>query len=173
MLNVERVMNDERQMRAMTGMNLQSFNALLPYFETAYQEQISQSKRWRMRALGGGRKPKLSTIEDKLLYILVYAKCYPTFDVIGSMFDLNRSSAHEWVHKLMPVLEQALDDSGALPERTIESMAAFAQKFPDVEKIIIDGIERPIQRPQNAKAQKANYSGKKTPYAQAPHGYDP
>jgi hypothetical protein len=170
MLNVERMMKDDRQMSAMTGMNLQAFNALVPSFAAAYQEHISQSKRWRMRAAGGGRKPKLMTIEDKLLDILVYAKCYPTFDVMGSMFDLNRSSAHEWVHKLMPVLERALDYSGALPEREIESMEAFTEKFPDLKKIIIDGTERPIQRPKHSQAQKENYSGKKTSHAEAPHG---
>jgi hypothetical protein len=170
MLDVERIMNDDRQMRAMTGLNLQAFNALVPSFASAYQETIRQSKRWRMRAPGGGRKAKLSTTEDKLLYILVYAKCYPTFDVMGSMFDLTRSSAHEWVHKLMPVLEQALAASGALPARQIENMETFSEKFPDIQKIIIDGTERPIQRPQNAQAQKENYSGKKTPHAEAYNG---
>jgi hypothetical protein len=173
MPNIERIMQDDRQMRAMTGMNLKVFKALVPIFATAYQNATSQSKRWRMRSPGGGRKPKLSTIEDKLLYILVYAKCYPTFDVMGSMFDLSRASAHEWVHKLMPILEQALSDSGALPARSIESMAEFAEECPELNKVILDGMERPIQRPQDAKRQKENYSGKKTPYAEAHHSQHP
>lgn len=170
MLNLERIQQDDRQMRAMTGMNLKAFQALVPSFETAYQESLIRAKPWRMRAQGGGRKPKLRTIADKLLYILVYAKCYPTFDVMGAMFDFDRSCAHDWVHKLMPILAQALGYRTALPERGIESMAEFATKFPDVEVVTIDGTERPIQRPKHAVAQKANYSGKKTPYAEAYNG---
>jgi hypothetical protein len=69
MLDFERIQKDDRQMRAITGMNLKAFNALVPSFEAAYQDSLSQAKRWRMRALGGGRKPKLRTIEDKLLFI--------------------------------------------------------------------------------------------------------
>jgi hypothetical protein len=161
MLNFERIQKDDRQMRAMTGMNLKAFNALVPSFEAAYQESLIQAKPWRMRAIGGGRKPKLRTTEDKLFYILVYSKCYPTFDVMGSMFNFDRSCAHDWVHKLMPVLEKALGYSKALPEREIRSMEEFVEKFPDIEKIIIDGTERPIQRSKDPKEQKENYSGKK------------
>ena len=69
----------------------------------------------------------------------------------------------------MPALEKALGYSGALPERKIESMEEFAKKFPDIEKIIIDGLERPIQRPKKSKKQKENYSGKKTAYEEAPN----
>ena len=154
-------------MRTVTGMNLQAFNALIPNFEAAYQDSLNQSKPWRMRAIGAGRKAKLRTIEDKLLFILVYCKCYPTFDVMGVMFEFDRSCAHDWVHKLMPVLERALGYIQALPERKIESTEEFVEKFSDIEKVIIDGTERPIQRPKNSKEQKENYSGKKTSHKKA------
>jgi hypothetical protein len=42
MLNVERMMKDDRQMSAMTGINLQAFNALVPSFAAAYQERIRE-----------------------------------------------------------------------------------------------------------------------------------
>lgn len=73
---------------------------------------------------------------------------------MGTMFDMTRSSAHQWVHKLMPILEQALSENEALPARTVESTAEFEQEFPELKKIIIDGMERPIQRPQDAQSQK-------------------
>jgi DDE superfamily endonuclease len=34
-------------------------------------------------------------------------------------------------------------------------------RFPGVKRVMIDGTERPIQRPQDPVRQKANYSGKK------------
>jgi hypothetical protein len=49
----------------------------------------------RKRAIGGGSKARLQTIEAKLFYILFYFKCYPTFDLSGILFDLDRSQMHE------------------------------------------------------------------------------
>lgn len=35
---------------------------------------------------GGGRKGKLPSMRDKLLFLLYYLKVYPTFDVMGVQF---------------------------------------------------------------------------------------
>ena len=48
-----------------------------------------------------------------------------------------------------------------LPERKLRSIEAFVEAFPGVERVMIDGTERPIARPQDSEAQKRNYSGKK------------
>ena len=40
-------------------------------------------------------------------------------------------------------------------------MAEFTQRFPDVKEVIVDGTERPVQRPQNRERKKEYYSGKK------------
>ncbi|WP_303864395.1 transposase family protein, partial [Cylindrospermopsis raciborskii] len=54
----------------------------------------------RKCAPGGGRKPTLRTIEEKQFYILLYCKCYPTFDLLLSvLFNFDRSCAHDWVHR--------------------------------------------------------------------------
>jgi hypothetical protein len=49
----------------------------------------------------------------------------------------------------------------ALPERHLESIEAFLSRFPGVQRVMIDGTERPIARPQDPEQQKQNYSGKK------------
>jgi hypothetical protein len=61
----------------------------------------------------------------------------------------------------MPILEQALGHKQALPERKLRSMAEFWTRFPEVKTVILDGTERPVQRPKTAEIQKDNYSGKK------------
>ena len=40
-------------------------------------------------------------------------------------------------------------------------MGEFLEKFPLVKKVILDGTERPVQRPKNNESQKEHYSGKK------------
>jgi hypothetical protein len=100
-------------------------------------------------------------MEAKLFFILFYFKCYPTFDVLGVLFDLERGRSNRWVHRLQGILETALGKRMVLPERKIESIEQFIQCFPEVKEVIIDGIEDPLQRPQDAEKQKEHYAGKK------------
>lgn len=163
MINLEKILKQDRQIRATTGLNRQAFEALLPSFEEAYQQKLMNKRRWR--TIGGGRKATLKTSADKLFFILMYCKCYPTFDVMSVIFGFDRSCAHDWVHRLLPILEVALGKKQALPERKINSIEEFISKFAEVEELIIDGTERPVQRPKDAEQQQEHYSGKKTAYS--------
>jgi hypothetical protein len=163
MLNLERVKGDERLLRAVTGLNLKALEALKPSFAQALAAAPvpRRSPKPRERAMGGGRKPRLASVEDKLIYILFYFKCYPTFDLAGLLFDLDRSQANRWMHRLQPVLEAALGQQLALPKRQLRSIAEFVEAFPEVERVILDATERPVQRAQDNAKQKNDYSGKK------------
>jgi hypothetical protein len=160
MLDIKRAFKNDRLMRALTGLNRTAFDALLPSFSAAYEEAHAVSK-IRQRAPGGGRKANLAQMSDKLFFVLFYFKCYPTFDIAGLLFDFERSQAHRWLHRLQPILEAALGKEMVLPERQITSMAEFIERFPEVERVVIDGVERPIQRPQDKTRQRRTYSGKK------------
>ncbi len=159
MLNIERALKQDRLVRALTGLNRKALDALLPAFSSVYDQQLLQHA--RQRAVGGGRKARLDTPQKKLFYILFYFKCYPTFDLAGLLFDIDRAQAHYWMHRLQPILEAALGQKMALPERKLTSIEEFIARFPDVERVMIDGTEGPIQRPQDPEQQKLNYSGKK------------
>jgi hypothetical protein len=159
MLNIERALKQDRLLRAMTGLNRKAFDVLLSTFSTIYDRQVRDSP--RKRAFGGGRKARLRNPQDKLFYILFYLKCYPTFDLAGLLFDIDRAQAHYWMHRLQPILEDVLGEKKVLPERKLNSIEEFIERFEGVERIMIDGTERPIQRPQDPDQQKLNYSGKK------------
>jgi hypothetical protein len=159
MLDVERVLKQGRLLRSLTGLNRKAFEALLPGFEEAYER--SQPVKARQRAIGGGRKAQLQTPCEKLFFILFYFKCYPTFDLAGILFNFDRSQAHEWMHRLQGVLEVALGENQVLPERKLHSVQEFLERFPSVERVMIDGTERPIARPKDPERQKTHYSGKK------------
>jgi hypothetical protein len=58
-------------------------------------------------------------------------------------------------------LETALGKKRVLPDRKLASMEQFLERFPEVQEVILDGTERPVQRPQDATQQKKHYSGKK------------
>ena len=159
MLNIEQALQQDRLLRALTGMNRKAFDSLLSTFTEVY-EQTTQEKP-RTRAFGGGRKARLKTSAAKLFFILLYFKCYPTFDLAGFMFGFDRSQAHYWVHRLQPVLEATLGKKMSLPQRKINSVEDFLARYHGVKRVMIDGTERRIQRPKDREKQKLNYSGKK------------
>ena len=44
------------------------------------------------------------------------------------------------------------------------SKMASIERFPGVERVVMDGIEPAVQRPTGSEKQKLNYSGKKSLY---------
>jgi len=127
-----------RKFLSMTSLTVAEFNALLPIFAEEYMATNSpthtRAGRPRQRTAGGGNKPRLACLEDKLLFILVYQKTYPLQTAQG--------------------LKQ-------MPERDPQALAhspALSEVAPD---LIIDGTERRRQRPKNAEKQREYYSGKK------------
>ena len=151
-------------MKSLTGLDIKKFEELLPYFKTITQEETGKrvkANKDRKRATGGGKKHTLGDAEGQLFFILFYLKVYPTFDVAGFFFDVNRSQTNRWVHKFLPILEKTLDRKLVLPKRRIESVAEFMELFPEVKDLFVDGTERRVQRSKGIKAQRLNYSGKK------------
>ena len=161
MFNINRALENDRLLRALTGLNRKAFERLCEVFEVVYEEILESDTKPRKRARGGGRKARLSSIESKLFFILFYFKCYPTFDVLSWLFDIERGRANRWVHRLQGILETALGKNMLLPERKLESIEQFLARFPEVREVILDGTERPVQRPKDAEKQKEHYSGKK------------
>lgn len=163
MLNVDAI-TDDRQMRALTGLDMAAFCALAEPFAVGCQQEADArfpDQRPRKRKAGGGRKGVLASPQQKLLFILFYLKAYPTFDVLGASFGLPRSKACEHAHRLARALERTLRTQGVLPARAIESLAQMQHVFAEVATLLLDATERPVQRPQALVDRATDYSGKK------------
>lgn len=166
-MNISRALKDNRLMKAVTGMSVNELQELAKDFvrkfekekQSKYKEGLKKGK--RKRKPGGGRTGQLKTTNEKLFFILLYFKCYPTFDLLGLMFDLNRSNANRNVQKLLPILEKTLGEVMVLPKRKIHTIKELFEIFPEVHHLFLDATERPIPRPKDKDKQKENYSGKK------------
>lgn len=161
MINIQRIRKSNRILSAMTGVTPEEFSDLLPAFTQAWIQAKEKQHQHAKRAIGGGRKGFLKTMEDKLFYILFYAKCYPTYDLLGVIYNCNRSNACRRQFELTSLLETTLGKKLVLPQRQMRTIEEFFQAFPEAKEILIDGTERPVQRPKNKDKQKADYSGKK------------
>lgn len=165
MLTYKDLKKSARKLVSLTSLTPEEFEYLLPAFEQVYQQVFPETKtktgQKRERKTGGGRKGALASIEEKLLFALVYQKSYPVQSIMGELFGIGQSQANEWIHTLLPILKQALDDLGYEPERDPKKFKESEQGQNDADKSIIDGTERRRQRPKDAKKQTLHYSGKK------------
>lgn len=149
----------------MTSLTVEEFEKLLQAFEKAYLKKYPVGKTkvgtTRIRKAGAGRKSSLDSIEQKLLFALVYQKTYPLQSIMGELFGMGQSQASEWIHELLPILKQALDSLGVLPERDPKKFKSKEKGRKDALDSAIDGTERRRQRPKKAEKQVLTYSGKK------------
>jgi Helix-turn-helix of DDE superfamily endonuclease len=129
MPSYEEVTQRAGSLRAMTGLTPQEFTALLPHFEQAFQaylehHTIDGQPRTSRRYSTYDNCP-LSTMADKLLFILTYLKQNPIQEIQGQLFGMSQSNANKWIHLLHTVLNQALAHQDLLPARTAEELAAL------------------------------------------------
>jgi len=163
MLHYEELKNKPREMLAATGLKANEFEALLVAFSKAYEGQYRADQRMdgqpRQRQKGGGNKGPLTAMADKLLFILVYHKTYPLQTMLGLQFGISQGRVNIWIHRLTPILQQALASLGMTPERDGAAVQTSELTHEGGADLVIDGTERRRQRPQDA--QREQYSGKK------------
>jgi Helix-turn-helix of DDE superfamily endonuclease len=167
MLKYEDLKKKPTDLLAATGLKQDEFEGLLSVFADCYRQSYPADRtregQARQRREGGGNKGRLDKIEDKLLFILVYEKTYPLQTMQGLQFELSQGQANRWIHRLMPVLKQALAAMGHTPIRDGGLVAASDLAQAGGPDLVLDGTERRRQRPQAEPAQTEQYSGKKRP----------
>jgi DDE superfamily endonuclease/Helix-turn-helix of DDE superfamily endonuclease len=156
---------------ALAGMTRDEFDRLADDFATAREQTRAASThtkqgRPRQRAVGGGAPPTLDT-PNRLLMTLLWLRVYPTYEVLGWLFGLEKSNAWENVQDTLAILESLADfrfERPAADRAKLGTKQAVFDAFPEV-KVIIDGKEQPFRRPQGWDEQKPFYSGKKRRHA--------
>src|SRR5713101_405903 len=121
MMTYAELRGDRRKCLALTGLTPPEFELLLAGFARSYERLYPTTRtatsRPRQRRAGGGRKGVLDGSAQKLLFLLVYLKTYPLQVLLGELFDLGQPAVNYWLRRLLPILRDALDDLGDLPER--------------------------------------------------------
>lgn len=160
-LNKQRILKSARMCQAVFGMSKEEIDELLPVFHACLIAHRYALKPNRQRKVGGGRKGDLPTDEDKLFFLLMYLKIYPTHDALSVLSDHARSKCGDSIQLLLPVLEKTLGRKLALPARTPSSLEEIFRRRPEIKDVFIDGTERLVQKPTSQKRKKKLYSGKK------------
>ena len=162
MINYARLSEKRKQFLGLTGYTSEEFQILLPIFQKSYLKHVEVNtlegkKRWKRHYVEYCNSP-LKTIEDKLLFILMYLRKATTQDIFGEVFKMSQPIANKWIHILHPCLNQALAGLGEKPARSVQDLHLTPEKG---QLFLQDGTERPIPRPKDPEIQAIYYSGKK------------
>lgn len=170
MITYESLRQHPAAFRSFTGHTPEQFEALFAQFAPAHAQRCAASPttkegKPRQRAFGGGCHAR-HDLPTRLLMALLWLRIYPTFEVLGFLFSLNKTNVHEAVHDMLATLESMANFpfERPVPERKkLRSLAAVMDAFPEV-RVVIDAKEQRIQRPKSSKEedrQRPYYSGKK------------
>ena len=117
-----------QEFMALTSLTLAEFELLVPEFEKAFQEHMSQ---WRLdgqartkRRYTTYRNCPLPTTEDRLLFVLSYVKSNPLQSNHGMLFGMSQGKTNVWLHVLLPVLRATWRKLEVAPARSVPELAA-------------------------------------------------
>jgi hypothetical protein len=129
------------------GVKVDTFYTMLEALEKAHEEQHRK----------GGRPLSKLSILDKLVITLTYYREYCTMQHLSFEYGVSKMAVSKTVSWVESILSKTPDFT--LPSRNI------LQEESDVQVVLIDATESPIQRPKTN--QETFYSGKKTSYNQS------
>lgn len=110
-------------------------------------------RKGRKRSFGGGRRPYMD-FESQLLMCLIYYRTYISHEFLGLLFGVSDSTSIRVVNRVTEVLAGHF----RMPERKVR---LSEEEKAELVYLMVDGTERPVQRPQKPGARKKSYSGKK------------
>jgi hypothetical protein len=123
----------DAQFRRITGVKRETFYTMIKILKEA---EIKKKKR-------GGRPNKLS-IEDRLLMTLEYLREYRTYGHIATSYGLSESNTYEAIKWIENVLIKS-------KEFRLPGKKAPLKSDLDLEIVLIDVTESPIERPKKNK----------------------
>ncbi len=129
--------------RRLTGVSMTMFDAMMRRLRGPW-EKAQAGKRQ------SGRPWETGELEDHLLIMLVYYRCYVTQEFIDFFCRLDKSAACRAIKRV---------ESLAKPLFGVKREQRLSRE--DTEAVMLDCTEQPIQRPGDDTSQREHYSGKK------------
>lgn len=162
--------DNPKSFRALTGLTHIQYSHLLPYFEAAHDDYLSEyelsgKRRSKRRSFCIYKNSPLPDISERLFFILVYLKNNPLQEYHAACFGMDQKHCNTFVHCLNHILRLSLETMGLVPAQTDKELSARLSELSKegtIQPVLFhDGTEREIPRPVDPDDQKEQYSGKK------------
>lgn len=137
MRKVDKLENvSEESFKRLVGVKKSTFKVMVTEYKKAEEERKKEHKI-------GGRKPKLCE-EDRVLFMLEYYREYRTLYHMGIDYGISEGQAS----KVVKDVESVLIKSGRF---SLPSKRVLYESDNEIEFVIVDATESPIQRPKKSK----------------------
>ena len=107
MITYEKLSRKPRAFRSMTGLNIEEFDRVFVEFECYHPEtepeRLARPDRQRAPGAGGQFQHDLRT---RLLMTLIWLRVYPILEVLGVLFDLDKSNVSRDMKPILTTLEK-------------------------------------------------------------------
>jgi hypothetical protein len=148
MITYEKFLNDSQIIKGLIGMSLTEFQQLYAEFKLAHGVRegnlqfTRRSKLRRKRTAGAGRKHKYA-LHDRLLMTLFWLRAYTTYEVLGSFYDLDKTTVEDNIKAVLDTLGTLRTFRVELPQADVpklRSMQEVISAFPDL-LLVLDARE--------------------------------
>ena len=165
MFNHTKLAKKQKQFLSITGVTPQQFDSLSKEIQKHYtitEAKPSIKRKKRKKRLVQGHKFD-HCLKDRIIMLLMYYRMYTTYDLLGMIFDLDKSNVIQDIKYLEPAVKKSI----SIPakkyaySKKINSIQSLQELFPKLIAIT-DGTEQSIPRPKKKK--KTHYSGKRKKY---------
>lgn len=176
-MNIKKILNTPAQLIALTSLTRAEFDFILPVFSEEWRKwykhydfKLRRRKTPLTYSQTNSPTKTLSSIEDKLFFVLYQLKNNHLQQVLAASFDMDQSQVSIWLKVLEPLLQTTLRKMGFQPARTIQQLVKmFGERQKETTRkidkpaariISADATDRPIGRSTDYETQKEYYSGK-------------
>jgi hypothetical protein len=109
MITYEKILKKPQVLNELIGMSLAEFEKLYARFEHAHAARLGalqytrRTKGMRLRVAGAGPKHKYA-LRDRLLMTLFWLRAYTTYKVLGTLYNLNKTTVEEYLKSVIHTL---------------------------------------------------------------------
>ena len=171
MITYEAISSKPELANSLIGMSLEEFDELFAAFELAQIQRESalqytlRGRKKRQRAVGAGRKHKYA-LRDRLLMTLFWLRAYTTYEVLGSLYDMDKSSVEDNLKEELATLATLTAfhfEVHQLEVSKLRSVQEVLDVFPEVGLLRDAGQQRVNKRESSDEKprdrQRSYYSG--------------
>ena len=148
MITYEKISKKPQVANSLIGMSLAEFEKLYAKFELAHTEResaLQYTRRYkvkRQRGMGAGRKHKYA-LRDRLLMTLFWLRAYTTYEVLGLLFEVDKTTVEDNIKNVMDTLAGMRRFNFEHPQAEVPKLHSVQEvlaTFPDV-RLVIDAKE--------------------------------
>ncbi|MEY2832984.1 MAG: hypothetical protein RLZZ574_2243, partial [Cyanobacteriota bacterium] len=137
-----------QEVQRLLGISYEQLEQLIEQGKLLHElkQEKCEKKKIRIIKAGGGKPAKLS-IEEQIVLTLVYLRHHLTFQILGLIFQVSESTAHNLFNYWQVLLREGLPASLLEQVKKFqENEAAILEQLQQYE-LIVDSGEQDIERP--------------------------